>query len=385
MIFRIAAILCLALSAAPAAAQEVAPPPIAPPAEDEGLAVTVTDENAWQNLGIAIPTFATDRDQPTPANSQGTGALGHELARVVFSDLRNNGLFRPVGPDSLPRPSYQQITSPAFQTWRGRSAEMLVHGYVRAGASGQLTVGCSLYDVALGDELARAGCRVAINGRDADRLARVRDEIAAETGAEVIAVPGDVSTAEGREALLAAFEAVDILVNNNGGPPPRDFRQVDHDAMLVGLEANMIAPILLIQAVIDAMVERRFGRIVNITSGSVKMPLAGLDLSSGARAGLTGFVAGVARQVVHADVTINNLLPGAFDTDRIASFVAAQAQRTGRDPAAIRAERERSIPAKRLGDPAEFGAACAFLCSAQAGYITGQSLLIDGGAFPGIL
>ena len=157
MIFRIAAILCLALSAAPAAAQEVAPPPIAPPAEDEGLAVTVTDENAWQNLGIAIPTFATDRDQPTPANSQGTGALGHELARVVFSDLRNNGLFRPVGPDSLPRPSYQQITAPAFQTWRGRSAEMLVHGYVRAGASGQLTVGCYLYDVALGDELARAG------------------------------------------------------------------------------------------------------------------------------------------------------------------------------------------------------------------------------------
>ena len=234
-------------------------------------------------------------------------------------------------------------------------------------------------------ELARAGCRVAINGRDADRLARVRDEIAAETGAEVIAVPGDVSTAEGREALLAAFEAVDILVNNNGGPPPRDFRQVDHDAMLVGLEANMIAPILLIQAVIDAMVERRFGRIVNITSGSVKMPLAGLDLSSGARAGLTGFVAGVARQVVHADVTINNLLPGAFDTDRIASFVAAQAQRTGRDPAGIRAEREQAIPARRLGDPAEFGAACAFLCSAQAGYITGQSLLIDGGAFPGIL
>ena len=234
-------------------------------------------------------------------------------------------------------------------------------------------------------ELARAGARVAINGRDADLLARARDGIAAESGAEVIAVPGDLSTPEGRAALLGAFDEVDILVTNNGGPPPRDFRQVDHEAMLAGLEANMIAPVQLIQAVIDGMVERRFGRIVNITSGSVKMPLAGLDLSSGARAGLTGFVAGIARQVVHANVTINNLLPGAFDTDRIASFVAAQVQRTGRDPAQIRAEREQSIPARRLGDPAEFGAACAFLCSAQAGYITGQSLLIDGGAFPGIL
>ena len=234
-------------------------------------------------------------------------------------------------------------------------------------------------------ELAHAGCRVAINGRQGDLLERVRDEIVAETGAEVIAIPGDMSTEEGRAALLGAFDEVDILVNNNGGPPPRDFRQVDHDAMLAGLEANMIAPIALIQAVIDGMVERRFGRIVNITSGSVKMPMAGLDLSSGARAGLTGFVAGVARQVVHANVTINNLLPGAFDTDRIASFVAAQAEKTGREPTAIRAERERGIPAKRLGAPAEFGAACAFLCSAQAGYITGQSLLIDGGAFPGIL
>jgi 3-oxoacyl-[acyl-carrier protein] reductase len=234
-------------------------------------------------------------------------------------------------------------------------------------------------------ELAHAGARVAINGRDAAVLEKVRAEIAEETGAEVTAVPGDMSTPEGRAALLGAFDEVDILVNNNGGPPPRDFRVVDHDAMLAGLEANMIAPIQLIQAVIDGMVERRFGRIVNITSGSVKAPMAGLDLSSGARAGLTGFVAGVARQVAHANVTINNLLPGAFDTDRIASFIATQSQRTGRDPAELRAEREAGVPAKRLGAAYEFGAACAFLCSAQAGYITGQSLLIDGGAFPGIL
>lgn len=233
--------------------------------------------------------------------------------------------------------------------------------------------------------LARAGARVVLNGRDGERLARTRDEIAAETGAELVAVAADVSTAQGRAALLEAAGAVDILVNNNGGPPPRDFRAVDHDALIAGLEANMIAPIALIQAVVDGMIERRFGRIVNITSASVKSPLAGLDLSSGARAGLTGFVAGVARQVAHANVTINNLLPGAFDTDRIAALNENQARATGRRIEEVRRQREQSIPAQRLGDPAEFGQACAFLCSAQAGYITGQSLLIDGGAFPGIL
>ena len=233
--------------------------------------------------------------------------------------------------------------------------------------------------------LAQAGAKVAINGRDEALLERVRDEIAAETGAEVIAVAGDMSSAEGRAALLAAFPAVDILINNNGGPPPRDFRAVDREAMIAGLEANMIAPVQLIQAVIDGMIERRFGRIVNITSGSVKMPISGLDLSSGARAGLTGFVAGVARSVAHANVTINNLLPGMFDTNRIAALVAHQSKQTGRPADEIRAERERAIPAKRLGRPDEFGAACAFLCSAEAGYITGQSLLIDGGAFPGIM
>jgi 3-oxoacyl-[acyl-carrier protein] reductase len=234
-------------------------------------------------------------------------------------------------------------------------------------------------------ELARAGARVVINGRDPERLERVRGEIAAETGAEVIAVAADMSSEAGRAALLGALDRVDILVNNNGGPPPRDFREIDEAAMIAGVEANMIAPIRMIQAVTDGMIARRFGRIVNITSGSVKMPIAGLDLSSGARAGLTGFVAGVARSVAHANVTINNLLPGSFDTDRIASMIEGQAKKTGRGAADLRREREVGIPAKRLGDPAEFGAACAFLCSAQAGYITGQSLLIDGGAFPGVL
>ena len=233
--------------------------------------------------------------------------------------------------------------------------------------------------------LAEAGARVVINGRNEDRLNAVRDALASETGAEIIAVAGDVTTGEGRSALLGALPQVDILVNNAGGPPPRDFREVDREAMLDGLEANMIAPIALIQAVIDQMVERRFGRIVNITSGSVKMPLAGLDLSSGARAGLTGFLGGVARSVAHANVTINHLLPGAFDTDRISSLLESQSRRSGESVEALRRQREQNIPAKRLGDPVEFGAACAFLCSRQAGYITGQSILIDGGAFPGIM
>ena len=233
--------------------------------------------------------------------------------------------------------------------------------------------------------LAREGVRVLINGRDADRLEQAREEMARETGADIVAVAGDLSTEAGREALLAAMPAPDILVNNNGGPPPRDFRAVDGEAMRAGLEANMIAPIALIQAVIDGMIEREFGRIVNITSGSVKMPISGLDLSSGARAGLTGFVAGVARAVVHANVTINNLLPGQVDTDRITALVDAQAKASGTSAEEIRRRREQAIPARRFGEPGEFGAACAFLCSAQAGYITGQSLLIDGGAFPGIL
>ena len=234
-------------------------------------------------------------------------------------------------------------------------------------------------------ELARAGVRLLVNGRDAERLEKVRREIADETGADVVAVAADLATEEGRAALLAAMPEPDILVNNNGGPPPRDFQAVDHEAMLAGLEANMIAPAMLIRAVIDSMVARRFGRIVNITSGSVKMPMAGLDLSSGARAGLTGFVGGIARSVAHANVTINNLLPGQFDTDRIASLVDNHARQSGRSAEEIRRQREQGVPARRFGDPAEFGAACAFLCSAQAGYITGQSLLIDGGAFPGIL
>lgn len=233
--------------------------------------------------------------------------------------------------------------------------------------------------------LAREGVRVVVNGRDADRLARTADDIAAETGATVIPVAADVGTPDGRAALLAAAGDVDILVNNNGGPPPGDFRTLDHAALIAGLESNMLTPIALVQAVIDGMVARRFGRIINITSASVKMPLPGLDLSSGARIGLTGFLAGVARQVAGANVTINNLLPGSFDTDRIRSLDAKLAAAAGCAAEEKRAEREAAIPAGRLGTPEEFGATCAFLCSAQAGYITGQSVLLDGGAYPGVL
>ena len=178
-------------------------------------------------------------------------------------------------------------------------------------------------------ELARAGCRVVINGRDAAVLEKTAADMRNETGADVLAVVADISTRAGQDALLSAVPHVDILINNNGGPPFRDFREIDRDAMQAGLVANMVSPIELVQRVIDGMVERRFGRIVNITSASVKMPLAGLDLSSGARAGLTGFLAGVARSVAHANVTINFLLPGAFDTRRLRSGQDAAAQRQG--------------------------------------------------------
>jgi 3-oxoacyl-[acyl-carrier protein] reductase len=234
-------------------------------------------------------------------------------------------------------------------------------------------------------ELARAGCSVVINGRDQSRADRVAEEIQRETGARVVAVAADVSTHEGQDALVASVPEVDILVNNNAGPPFRDFRDVDYDAVIRGVTANMAAPIRLVQLVIDGMVDRRFGRIVNITSSSVKMPIAGLDLSSGARAGLTGFLGGVARSVAHAGVTINFLLPGSFDTRRLRSGQDSTAQQLGVDPAEVAERARTAIPAKRFGDPSEFGAACAFLCSAQAGFITGQSVLIDGGAYPGIL
>ncbi len=231
--------------------------------------------------------------------------------------------------------------------------------------------------------LAEAGCEVVINGRDENRLAATAEELRKATGAKITAVAADVASSEGQKALFAACPEPDILVNNNAGPPFRDFRELDRQKMLDGVIGNMIVAIELIQKAIDPMVEKKFGRIVNITSGSVKMPIAGLDLSSGARAGLTAFLAGVARSVAASNVTINFILPGIFDTDRFRSNVEATAKKRNIGYDVLLAERIEAVPAKRIGTPDEFGATCAFLCSAQAGYITGQNILIDGGTFPG--
>jgi len=229
--------------------------------------------------------------------------------------------------------------------------------------------------------LAEAGCIVVINGRDAATLEATASEIRASTGATIIAVVADVSTAAGQDALLAAAPEPDILVNNNGGPPPKPFRDVSREALLEGVAQNMATPLELVQRVVDGMIARRFGRIVNITSASVLTPLTGLDVSSAARAGLTAFLSGVAREVAHANVTINNLLPGMFDTDRLKGGLTKMAAIKGVSTQEIAKARMADVPAGRFGTAEEFGKACAFLASAHAGYITGQNLLIDGGGF----
>ncbi len=229
--------------------------------------------------------------------------------------------------------------------------------------------------------LAREGVAVTITARTAEALEKTAAEIRAETGVAVTAVAGDITTEAGRAAALAACPDPDILVNNAGGPPPGDFRDWDRDAWLRALDANMLTPIFLIKSVVDGMIARKFGRIVNITSASVKSPIPNIGLSNGARAGLTGFVGGLARQVARHNVAINNLLPGPFATDRLAITMASAAKASGRTVEQEIAERAKAAPAGRVGDPAEFGAACAFLCSAHSGFIVGQNLVLDGGAF----
>jgi len=229
--------------------------------------------------------------------------------------------------------------------------------------------------------LAEAGCNLVVNGRDAALLAKTAAEIRERYKVTVTEVAGDVSDPKVQKALLAACPEPDILVNNNGGPPFRDFRELDREKILAGVTNNMVTPIELVQAVIDGMAARGFGRIVNITSLSVYTPLAGLDLSSGARAGLTSFLAGVARTVADKNVTINNLLPGKLDTDRLRG---PHEPGSVEDPAAAAARKARisaDIPAKRLGTPEEFGQICAFLCSVHAGYLTGQNIPVDGGLY----
>ena len=234
------------------------------------------------------------------------------------------------------------------------------------------------------EALVREGANVVITARGAGVLEASAVELRALNRAEVRTVAGDITTPEGRAAALAACPQVDILVNNAGGPPPGDFRDWNRDAWIKALDANMLTPIELMKATVDAMAARGYGRVVNITSGAVKAPINVLGLSNGARSGLTGFCAGLSRSNIAArGVTINGLLPGAFDTERLRVTMQAMALKLGQDPQDLAAVRRDAIPAQRFGSAAEFGAVCAFLCSVQAGYLTGQNILLDGGAFPG--
>jgi len=231
--------------------------------------------------------------------------------------------------------------------------------------------------------LAREGVNLVITARGKEALEKTAEEIRAATGVKVTTVACDITTEAGRALALAACPNSDILINNAGGPPPGDFRNWTRDTWIAALDANMLTPIELIKATVDGMIARKFGRIVNITSSSVKAPIEILGLSNGARSGLTGFVAGIARKTVANNVTINNLLPGSFDTDRIRTTCETLAKNRGVSVDVIRKERMALCPAGRFGDPAEFGDACAYLCSAKAGYVTGQNFLIDGGSYPG--
>ena len=261
------------------------------------------------------------------------------------------------------------------------------------GASKSLGLGCA-------QALVGEGVNLVINARAPDALHQAASQLIA-IGADrvsaigqnglkpqVLAVAADITTPEGRAAVFGAAGGpgtdFDIVVTNAGGPPTGDFRDWDREAWIRAVDANMLTPMELMRATVDGMAARGFGRIVNITSSAVKAPIDILGLSNGARSGLTGFVAGVARSSIAArGVTINNLLPGKFDTDRLAATVQAAAARAGRSVDDLRRTQQAAIPAGRYGTAQEFGAICAFLCSQQAGYVTGQNILADGGAYPG--
>ena len=230
--------------------------------------------------------------------------------------------------------------------------------------------------------LSREGVNVWLNGRDLESLKRAVFEVGEGSRGQVSSVCCDITTEKGREQALATTGPLDILINNAGGPPPGDFRDWDFEEWNAAINNNMLTPIKLFKLVVDGMIERNFGRIINITSSSVKSPINTLGLSNGARAGLTGFIAGAARQVASHNVTVNNILPGRFDTDRLQSGYQHAAETTGTPLDTIIARSVKEIPAGRFGTPDEFGALCAFLCSDAAGYITGQNILIDGGLVP---
>ena len=245
------------------------------------------------------------------------------------------------------------------------------------GASRGLGLGCA-------EALVREGVHVLIVARREAVLSEAAQALRALGGAQVLACAADITTEAGRAQVFALRKDFDIVVTNAGGPPSGNFRDWGREDWIRAVEANMLTPIELIKATVDGMAARGFGRIINITSGAVKSPIEALGLSNGARSGLTGFVAGLARSGIAAQgVTVNNLLPGAFDTDRLQSLFATTAGKTSQTVDAVAAQRRKSIPAQRFGQPQEFGAACAFLCSPLAGYITGQNILVDGGAFGG--
>lgn len=252
---------------------------------------------------------------------------------------------------------------------RGRTA-------IVCGASKGLGKACAL-------SLAKEGVALTIVARNAEVLEATAQEIRDLTGSAVTAVACDITTEAGRTKVLAVTPCPDILVTNAGGPKTGDFRDWDRDTWLAAIDANMLTPIALIKATVDHMQQQRFGRIVNITSAAVKAPIDILGLSNGARSGLTGFVAGLARKTVRDNVTINNLLPGPFETDRLLETAAQWARNSGKSMEQVLADRRAANPAGRLGNPQEFGDACAFLCSANAGFMTGQNLLLDGGLYPG--
>jgi 3-oxoacyl-[acyl-carrier protein] reductase len=245
-------------------------------------------------------------------------------------------------------------------------------------ASKGLGKGCAM-------ALAKEGVNVVISARGAEALNATAEEIRKASGAKVTAIACDVTTEEGRKQILAACPSPDILINNAGGPPPGDFKDFTLDDWRKAVEWNMITPLALIKATVYGMMDRGFGRIVNITSQSVKAPIASLELSNGARAGLTGAVAVIARKAVSRNVTVNALLPGPFDTDRLRGSTKRMAELQGISMDAAMKQRQSAVPAGRFGTPEEFGAAAAFLCSAHAGFITGQNLLLDGGGYPGTM
>ncbi len=245
------------------------------------------------------------------------------------------------------------------------------------GSSAGLGYGCA-------EALAGEGVQLYLAARGEERLLAAANQLRIDTGAKVTPIVCDVTTEDGRSKLLAACPEPDILVTNAAGPPPGNFREWDEEQWISALRANMLSPIAMIRATVDGMARRRFGRIVNITSGAVKAPISVLGLSNGARSGLTGFISGAAREVAGSNVTINNLLPGFFETERLGHAFAAMGTAQGTSAEAVRAAHQQAIPAQRFGTAREFGQVCAFLCSSQAGYLTAQNILLDGGHYPGV-